>query len=131
MSDLNATVTETTTVSQHVGFHVEGYEKISYDFTIMDGVFDIANANLADCYKPWKRCLAITDLNIYNLYGKQMAAYFEHYGIELVVHKTKIGEKAKSIETFLKIVDSMNSFGIYRKEPVLVVGGGLVTDVAG
>jgi len=42
-----------------------------------------------------------------------------------------IGEKAKSIETFLSIVDSMNEFGIIRKEPVLVVGGGLVTDVVG
>jgi 3-dehydroquinate synthase len=31
----------------------------------------------------------------------------------------------------LSIVDSMTEFGIYRKEPVLVVGGGLVTDVAG
>ncbi len=131
MSDLNATVTETKTVSQHVGFHVEGYEKIEYDFTIMDGVFDVKNTNLADCYKQWKRCLAVTDLNIYNLYGKQMQEYFDHHAIDLVFHKTKIGEKAKSVDTFLTIVDAMNSFGIYRKEPVLVVGGGLVTDVAG
>ena len=42
-----------------------------------------------------------------------------------------IGEKAKSMDTMLSIVDSMNDFGVYRKEPVLVVGGGLVTDVAG
>jgi len=42
-----------------------------------------------------------------------------------------IGEKAKSMDTLLSIVDSMTEFGIIRKEPVLVVGGGLVTDVAG
>merc|ERR1712093_461966 len=94
-------------------------------------IFDPSNTNLADCYKKWGRCLAVTDQNIYNVYGKQMEAYFQHHGLELKIHKTKIGEKVKTMPTLLNIVDSMNEFGIYRKEPVLVVGGGLVTDVAG
>lgn len=110
MSDLKASVAETAT-----GFHVEGYEKIEYDFTFIDGVFDPSRGNLADCYKRWGRCLAVMDLNIFNVYGNQMRKYFDHYGIDLEIHKTMIGEKAKSIETFLSIVDSMNAFGIYRK----------------
>lgn len=115
MSDLKATVQETKSASGHTAFHVEGYEKIEYDFTFIDGIFDLKNTNLADCYKRWKRCLAVTDQNIYNVYGKKMEAYFKHYDLELVVHKTKIGEKAKTIPTFLSIVDSMTEFGIYRK----------------
>ncbi|KAF2109081.1 putative 3-dehydroquinate synthase [Lophiotrema nucula] len=126
MSDLKATVQETT-----AGFHIEGYEKIEYDFTFLDGIFDHQNAQLAGCYERWGRCLAIMDLNIFNIYGQQMQKYFNHHGLDLKIHKTMIGEKAKSIETFLNIVDSMTEFGIIRKEPVLVVGGGLVTDVAG
>jgi 3-dehydroquinate synthase len=123
MSDLKATVQETKASSGHVGFHVEGYEKIEYDFTFIDGIFDLENTNLADCYKKWKRCLAVTDLNIHNLYGPRMKAYFEHHGIELKVHTTKIGEKAKTMPTLLSIVDSMNEFGIYRKvsNPILVL----------
>jgi 3-dehydroquinate synthase len=31
----------------------------------------------------------------------------------------------------LEIVDAMDDFGIVRTEPVLVVGGGLMTDVSG
>lgn len=116
MSDLKATVAETKN-----GFHVEGYEKIEYDFTFMDGVFNPANPQLANCYERWGRCLAVMDLNIYNVYGKEMQAYFDHYNMPLTVHKTMIGEKAKSIETLLNIVDSMTEFGIIRKEPVLVV----------
>ena len=115
MSALKATVSETTTSADHAGFHVEGYEKIEYDFTIMDNVFDVKNPELANCYQKWRRCLAVTDLNIYNVYGKQMERYFEHHGLQLVIHKTKIGEKAKTIPTLLSIVDSMNEFGIYRK----------------
>lgn len=126
MSDLKASVSETKS-----GFHVEGYEKIEYDFTFIDGVFDVANPNLADCYKRWGRVLAVTDKNVYNVYGHKMEKYFKHYNLDLKIHKTSIGEKAKTIDTFLEICDSMTDFGIIRKEPVLVVGGGLVTDVAG
>lgn len=121
MSDLTASVSKTKSSSGHNGFHVEGYEKIEYDFTFIDGVFDVENPNLADCYKKWKRCLAVTDLNIYNVYGKQMEKYFEHYGLELKIHKTKIGEKAKTMPTLLSIVDSMNEFGIYRKVCTLAI----------
>ncbi|KAL1640336.1 hypothetical protein SLS58_007009 [Diplodia intermedia] len=126
MSDMKATVAETS-----AGFHVQGWEKIEYDFTFLDGVFDTRNSQLADCYERWGRCLAVMDFNIFEIYGTQMQQYFNHYNIDLKLHKTMIGEKAKSIDTFLSIADSMTDFGIMRKEPVLVVGGGLVTDVAG
>ncbi|KAH6880385.1 hypothetical protein B0T10DRAFT_565607 [Thelonectria olida] len=126
MSDMKATVEPTSK-----GFSVCGYEKIEYDFEFLDNVFDVNNRQLAQCYKPWKRCLAVMDLNIFNLYGQQLQDYFDHHGIALQVHKTMIGEKAKTMDTMLSIVDSMTEFGIIRKEPVLVVGGGLVTDVAG
>jgi 3-dehydroquinate synthase len=106
MSDMKASVTETK-----AGFHVEGYEKIEYDFSFVDNVFDKSNGELAQCFERLKRCLAIMDLNIFNLYGKQMQKYFEHHNLELKIHKTMIGEKAKSIDTFLSIVDSMNEFG--------------------
>ncbi|SPJ78572.1 related to pentafunctional arom polypeptide [Fusarium torulosum] len=126
MSDMSATVEPTAK-----GFAVCGYEKIEYDFEFLDGVFNPANPQLYQLYSPWRRCLAVMDLNIFNLYGTEMQRYFDHYGIPLTIHKTMIGEKAKSMDTLLSIVDSMTDFGIYRKEPVLVVGGGLVTDVAG
>lgn len=114
MSDLKATVEETKN-----GFSVEGYEKISYDFIFLDGVFNTKNPQLADCYKRWGRVLAVTDQNVYDIYGEQIERYFEHFNLNLKVHKTKIGEKAKTIPTFLSIVDSMTEFGIYRKVLVM------------
>ncbi|RYP46902.1 hypothetical protein DL768_006936 [Monosporascus sp. mg162] len=74
--------------------------------------------------------------NVYSLYGQKMERYFQHCGLSLKVHKTSVGEKAKTVNSFLSICDSMTEFGIMRKllaiqEPVLVVGGDLVTDVAG
>jgi 3-dehydroquinate synthase len=110
MSDLKASVSETKN-----GFHVEGYEKIEYDFTFVDGVFDVSNTQLADCYKRWGRVLAVTDKNVYGIYGRKMDDYFRHHGLHLKVHQCSIGEKAKTIETFLSICDSMTEFGIIRK----------------
>jgi 3-dehydroquinate synthase len=126
MSDLQATVAETAN-----GFQVEGVERISYGFSFLDGVFSVSNPQLAEMYKKWGRCLAIADINVCNLYSTQMRQYFEHYNIKLELHKTRIGEKAKTMDTLLEICEAMNEFGIIRKEPVLVVGGGLITDVAG
>jgi 3-dehydroquinate synthase len=103
MSDLKATVVETKSPSGHFGFHVEGHENIEYDFTFIDRVLNIQTTPLVACFNFWNRCLAITDLNIYNIYGKQIRAYFEHCGIELKIHKTRIGEKAKTIPNLLSL----------------------------
>ena len=42
-----------------------------------------------------------------------------------------IRETDKTLGTVERIVDAFAAFGLLRKEPVLVVGGGLTTDVAG
>jgi len=110
MSDMKATVEQTKE-----GFHIAGYEKIEYDFEFLDGVFDIENPQLSKCYEKWGRCLAVMDLNIYEVYGEQMEKYFKNYNLELKIHKTMIGEKAKTMPTLLSIVDSMTEFGIIRK----------------
>jgi hypothetical protein len=106
MSDMSAKVEETPK-----GFHVEGYEKIEYDFTFTENIFDKSNDGLANEFLRLNRCLAVMDTNIFNVYGQQLKDYFDHYNIELKVHKTMIGEKAKSMETLLSIVDSMTEFG--------------------
>lgn len=126
MSDLTARVT-----ASERNFHVEGYERISYDLTYVDGVFDLANSELADAYRRYGRTLMVIDEVVYDLYRDSIEAYFDHHGIELTVIGVHIHETAKSLETFERIVTEFDHFGLVRTEPVLVVGGGLTTDVAG
>jgi demethyl-4-deoxygadusol synthase len=73
----------------------------------------------------------VVDRAVYSLYGQQMQDYFHHYDIELTVFPVTIKEVDKTLATAEKIVDAFVDFGLVRKEPVLVVGGGLTTDVAG
>lgn len=112
-------------------FHVESYEKISYSLLEVDRVFAPENRELADRYADRGRCLMVVDQRVHDLYGAEAAAYFEHHGIELTAHPITIRETDKTLRTLEKIVDVFGEFGLLRDEPVLVVGGGLVTDVAG
>jgi demethyl-4-deoxygadusol synthase len=112
-------------------FHVTGYEKIEFSLEYVNGVFDIKNTEIADSYHPFGRCLAVVDANVNRLYGDQIRSYFRYYDIDLTVHPVTITEPAKTLATFEEVVDAFADFGLIRKEPVLVVGGGLVTDVVG
>ncbi len=112
-------------------FHVEGYEKIDFSLLYVDGVFTIENAEIAESYRQFGRCLMVVDKTIYGLYGDRIETYFQHYEIDLTVFQIRIEETDKTLQTFEKIVDAFADFGLVRKEPVLVVGGGLTTDVAG
>ena len=112
-------------------FRVEAYEKIEYSLRYADGAFAIGNTEIADSYRPFGRCLMVVDETVYDLYGEQMRGYFDHYGIDLTAFGVAIGETGKTLRTVERIVDAFGEFGLLRKEPVLVVGGGLTTDVAG
>ena len=126
MSNMQARVT----VSDRT-FHVKGYEKIEYDLVYVDGVFAVDNTELADSYRPYGRALMVVDDTVYEIYGDAIRTYFDHHGIALTVIPVQIRETAKSLETFERIVGQFDEFGLVRTEPVLVVGGGLTTDVAG
>jgi demethyl-4-deoxygadusol synthase len=126
MGNVHATYTATDR-----SFRVEGHEKIDFSLTYVDGVFTPENAQLADSYREYGRCLMVVDEAVHGLYGERAAAYFAHHGIDLTVHLVRIREVDKTLRTMEAIVDAFTAFGLVRHEPVLVVGGGLTTDVAG
>ncbi len=122
---------EAAFISTDNAFHVEGYEKIGFSLLYVDGAFKRENPEIADSYRPFGRCLMVIDKTVYSLYGRQIKDYFEHYDIALTAFPIAIKETDKTLETFERVIDAFADFGLVRKEPVLVVGGGLTTDVAG
>ncbi len=112
-------------------FRVEAYEKIEYSLNYVDGVFAVENDHLANAYRAWGRTLMVIDETVLELYREKIEAYFAHHEIALTTFAIRIAEPDKTLGTLEKIVDAFGDFGLVRKEPVLVVGGGLTTDVAG
>jgi demethyl-4-deoxygadusol synthase len=126
MSDFRSTFEATETA-----FHVEGYEKIDFTLLYVEGAFALENPEIAQSYLQFNRCLMVVDEAVYELYREQIQTYFQHYQIDLTVFPVAIKEPDKTLRSFEQIIDAFADFGLVRKEPVLVVGGGLTTDVAG
>lgn len=124
--DARPTLTATDTA-----FHVEAYEKIDYSLEFVEGVFSPANTQLADAYRAAGRCLMVVDATVHELYGETIDAYFAAHGIALTTYPIAIDEGDKTMRTVERIVDAFGEYGLNRTEPVLVVGGGLITDVTG
>jgi demethyl-4-deoxygadusol synthase len=120
-----------TLTADEAGFHVRAFEPIDYSLVYTDGAFDPANPGIAESYRPFGRCLVVVDATVHELYGEQIRGYFDHHGIALTVFPVTIRETDKTLRTVERIVDAFGGFGLLRTEPVLVVGGGLTTDVAG
>ncbi len=126
MSDPTAAFTATDTA-----FRVEAQAPIAFDLLYVDGAFAPENDQLARSYRELGRCLMIVDEAVHELYGEQVEAYFAHHEIALTTVTVHIEETDKSLASMEHIADAFGAFGLLRKEPVLVVGGGLTTDVAG
>jgi demethyl-4-deoxygadusol synthase len=126
MGDIKATFTSTERA-----FHIEGYEKIDFSLLYVDGAFKLENPEIADSYRQFGRCLMVVDRTVYNLYSDRIQSYFRHHDLDLTVFPVEIKEPDKTLKTFESVIDAFVDFGLVRKEPVLVVGGGLTTDVAG
>lgn len=124
------TLTATVTATPQA-FQMGGSEQIDVTLTFVDGVFAPGNDQVAATYRAAGRCLLVVDANVLELYGDRLEAYFAAHGIALTTHAVRISETHKSLESVQRIVDAFDAFGLVRTEPVLVVGGGLTTDVAG
>ncbi|KAG0150686.1 hypothetical protein CROQUDRAFT_651906 [Cronartium quercuum f. sp. fusiforme G11] len=125
-SDLKATVEITES-----GWAVKGSEKLAYSFVKVDEIFSLSNTHLSAVYELWGRCLLVTDQIVWGFYKERVETYFNHYQIPLTIKIMPGGELHKTMDTMLSLIDAFNKFGLVRKEPVLVLGGGLVTDVCG
>ena len=126
MSDIQASYRRTPDA-----FHVEGYERIAFDLLFVDGAFAPDNLEVADRFRRFGRCLMVVDQAVLDFYGAQIESYFDHHEIALTTVPVQIAETDKSLRSMEYIIDRFGEFGLVRKEPVLVVGGGLTTDVTG
>ena len=112
-------------------YSVSSYIEIAHSYHFVNHVFDTEVANIGDLYKQYKRCLAIVDHSVYDSYGYDIKKYFKAYEIEATIRSAYITEDKKSLEALQEICGWITDFNILRREPVLVIGGGLVTDVVG
>ena len=77
------------------------------------------------------RCVAVIDDKVHHLYGAAIETYFNKNGIEFEALIFPGNEANKDISTVESILVALKEIRVSRNEPVLVVGGGVITDIAG
>merc|ERR1719367_1861238 len=94
-------------------------------------VLSSANRLLYDVYKPLGRCVAVIDDKVEAIYGTKIDNYFATHGIEYVKLVYSGNEADKDIRDVENILIDMKRNAQARNEPLLVIGGGVISDIAG
>lgn len=82
-------------------------------------------------WTPGRR-FVILDSGLPGEWRDRFAAYFAKRGVEATFMVVAGGERCKTMETATAILQELQQFGLDRRnEPIIVVGGGAVLDVAG
>lgn len=114
-------------------FEVSATYTLQAQVKLVDDIFHPDNSILADVYRQRSRCIAIVDQTVDELYGTSFRQYFAHHNISLEALVCRAWEADKTPETVHHLLKFLGKDGcdVSRNEPVLVVGGGVLTDVAG
>lgn len=114
-------------------FTVNASYTLTSKVKVENNILDPKNKVLALQYKDLGRCVAVIDETIDGFYGKQFRAYFAHHEIPFHVMVIRAWESDKTPESVHKILAFLGKEGcdVSRNEPVLIVGGGVLSDVGG
>ncbi|MEV6977354.1 iron-containing alcohol dehydrogenase [Kitasatospora sp. NPDC093806] len=105
---------------------------VSYRVRFVPGVLDPRNPALARAGGPPGRRLVVVDARVHELHGHRLHRYLTAQGVEYETLVLLAHEQVKTMDAVFQVADRMDSFGISRRgEPVLAVGGGVLTDVVG
>ena len=98
---------------------------------VMENCLDPQETVLRDMYLSLGRCVCLVDQNVERYYGEQIENYFEYHEIKLDKLVYRAMEVDKGIHTVERMLGDFKRLGVSRNEPVLIVGGGVLTDTGG
>ena len=94
------------------------------------GILDGLGVRAARRVRPGP-CLLVTDRTVGRLYGVEAAASLRRAGFAPRVLAIPPGERAKTLAVLGRVLGALARMGADREAPVVALGGGVVTDLAG
>ncbi len=129
----------TETTGLHVGktgsWFVRTRKEVSYEVRVRDDLFrhdrtDLLEIGSGPGGRP--RRFVVVDRNVDLLHGGKIRSYFDHHDVEYAMLAVRADETVKDFGTATRIVADLDEFGIARRrEPVIVIGGGVLMDIVG
>ncbi len=106
---------------------------IEYEIANSPNLFNPQNTDLLfpGAGKNSRRFIVI-DSNVERYYSAEIRDYFLQHGVETKIVTFPGGEENKTVESYFSIARELDSFPIHRRdEPIIAIGGGVLTDVVG
>lgn len=108
---------------------------VRYDVSLVPGLLRPDNAALVEAgVQPAgsRRRLVVVERRVHQIYGAALSELFETQKVEHEFCVIEAHEQLKTMDTVLRVADAMDRFGVpRRREPVIAVGGGVLSDVVG
>jgi 3-dehydroquinate synthase len=106
---------------------------IEYEVVNCRNIFSPENDALVSIGKRKDtRRFVIVDSNVERYFSVQIRDYFDHHNIDARVLVFPSGEKNKTVDNYLWLLRELDKFPINRRdEPIIAIGGGVLTDIAG
>lgn len=130
------TVDATRRATRETTWGVNALQPVSYSVRYTPNLFSPQNKALAEAaqFNPSSPAvrIAIVDAVVAALYGIQIRAYFDNYGVPLRLVAIPASEASKSLGAVERLVREFDAVGLSRRdEPVVAIGGGVLTDIVG
>jgi 2-epi-5-epi-valiolone synthase len=113
---------------------VKGEKTYSYSITKTENIFDIDNDSLlsgGDAHAGARRFVVI-DKNVHTLYRPQIEHYFAERRVLANIKLVDAGDRQKSETNYISVFRELCQYDLKRRsEPIIAIGGGVVTDLAG
>lgn len=78
------------------------------------------------------RRFVVIDSNVEKHYSAAIRDYFSYHHVESKIVTFPAGEENKTADHYLSIIRELDAFPIHRRdEPIIAIGGGVLTDVVG
>ncbi len=105
-------------------------ERIRYPIQIAPGLLDRAGELMRTARAP-RGLLVVTDRTVARLHGARFLASLRRAGFAPRVTALPPGERSKTLAHVRALCERWSAWGVDRSAPVLALGGGVVSDVAG
>jgi 3-dehydroquinate synthase len=103
---------------------------IEFTLKYCSDVFNTNNHDLLS-FAESNRRVVVVDETVYKLYGERLHNYFDTFQIKLELFVIDATEENKDWKHTDKILRFFEESGVLRREPVIVIGGGVLLDLVG
>ncbi|MCF0150202.1 MAG: 3-dehydroquinate synthase [Firmicutes bacterium] len=102
----------------------------SYDILIGKGILSLLGEKAA-AFSKVRAVTLVSDDNVYPLYGEAAAESLQQAGLAVHPFVFPHGEQSKSLTTYGRLLEFMDSCHMTRSDLIVALGGGVTGDLAG